>query len=281
MSTTLDDRKGERRGRGRPRGPAAATGSIQALDRALSVLQSLAAQGRVKLTDLALEVGIPTATAYRILTTLHSRGFVDFEEATQSWKVGLEAYRTGSAYLVQTQLVDAARPAMRDLMEESGETANLAIPDGGEVVFIGQVETRNPIRAFFQPGTRTKMHASGTGKAILAAMSEAQVVQILTRQGLPQFTETTLVTKDALFADLHLTRERGWSFDRDERHVGMSCIGAPIFNNRGDVRAGISISGPSARFDDGNIPLLGRRVRTAADWITQITGGTPPEIPAP
>ena len=123
----------------------------------------------------------------------------------------MEAFRVGSVFLKNKGLTEIGLTAMRKLVEATDDTANLAIPDGHQVVFVGQIETGNPIRAFFPPGTRTPMHASGTGKAILAALPREVVVQMLQQVGLLGFTDHTHVTTDALFADLDTTRERGWS----------------------------------------------------------------------
>ncbi|MAO00128.1 HTH-type transcriptional regulator BhcR [uncultured Roseovarius sp.] len=264
-----------KRARGRPKSQFAdsSAGTMQALDRALSVLTAVARQEGVNLTDLSLSLGIPTATTHRILTTLQKRDFVRFDEERQDWTIGIEAYRTGVAYLKRTNLADAGRPVMRRLMEQTGETANLAVPDGAEVVFIGQVETQNPIRAFFPPGSRTPMHASGTGKAILAALPEDRLMALLKGAGLKGFTEETLITPRALFDDLAETRARGWSFDRNERYDGMSCIGAAIFNDRGEPCAGVSISGPSSRFHDAQISEFGAAVAQAAAQITHLIAG--------
>jgi IclR family acetate operon transcriptional repressor len=264
-----------KRPRGRPKSQftESSAGTLQSLDRALSVLTTVARQEGVNLTDLSLSLGIPTATTHRILTTLQKRDFVRFDEERQDWTIGIEAYRTGVAYLKRTNLSDAGRPVMRRLMEQTGETANLAVPDGAEVVFIGQVETGNPIRAFFPPGSRTPMHASGTGKAILAALSEERRLALLKGAGLQGFTENTHVTPRALFDDLEQTATRGWSFDRNERYEGMSCIGAAIFNDRGERCAGVSISGPSSRFSDARLPEFGRAVAQAAAQITHLIAG--------
>jgi IclR family acetate operon transcriptional repressor len=264
-----------KRPRGRPKSQftESSAGTLQSLDRALSVLTTVARQEGVNLTDLSLSLGIPTATTHRILTTLQKRDFVRFDEERQDWTIGIEAYRTGVAYLKRTNLSDAGRPVMRRLMEQTGETANLAVPDGAEVVFIGQVETGNPIRAFFPPGSRTPMHASGTGKAILAALSEERRLALLKGAGLQGFTENTHVTPRALFDDLEQTATRGWSFDRNERYEGMSCIGAAIFNDRGEPCAGVSISGPSSRFSDARLPEFGRAVAQAAAQITHLIAG--------
>jgi IclR family acetate operon transcriptional repressor len=176
----------------------------------------------------------------------------------------------------RSNLADVSRPVMRQLMEKTGETANLAIPDGAEVVFVGQVETPNPIRAFFARGTRTSMHASGTGKAILSALPEERVRKLLMSSGLTAFTEKTLVTPNALFRDLALTRERGWSFDGEERYSGMSCIGSVIYDEHQDPCGGVSISGPSTRFDALRVPELGATVAHAAAEITNLIGGNLP-----
>jgi len=270
-----------KRPRGRPKSQfsESSAGTMQALDRALSVLTAAAREDGVSLSELAHALDIPTATTHRILTTLQKRDFLRFDEEQQDWTIGIEAYRTGVAYLKRTNLSDAGRPVMRRLMEETGETANLAVPDGAEVVFIGQVETGNPIRAFFPPGSRTPMHASGIGKAILAALSEERRVALMAGAGLRGFTEQTHVTPGTLFDDLAQTAARGWSFDRNERHDGMSCIGAAIFNERAEPCAGISISGPSSRFTDARLPEFGQAVAQAAERITHLIAGRAPAMP--
>ncbi|MGM0660503.1 MAG: IclR family transcriptional regulator [Pseudomonadota bacterium] len=270
-----------RRPRGRPKSQftESSAGTMQSLDRALNVLVAAARQDGVSLTELAQALDIPTATTHRILTTLQKRDFLRFDETRQDWTIGIEAYRTGVAYLKRTDLSDVGRPVMRRLMEVTGETANLAVPDGAEVVFIGQVETGNPIRAFFPPGSRTPMHASGIGKAILAALSEERRMALLIGAGLRGFTDQTHVTRRALSDDLAQTVARGWSFDRNERHEGMSCIGAAIFNERAEPCAGISISGPSSRFTDARLPGFGQAVALAAAQITHLIAGQAPTHP--
>lgn len=265
----------QRKPRGRPKSPFtdSSGGTIQALDRALAILSALAQQDHASLTDLSEDLAIPTATTHRILATLQQNGYAELDEATQTWAVGVEAYRTGSAYLNRTNLADVSRPAMRALMQDTGETANLAVPDGATVVFVGQIETQNPIRAFFAAGTRTPMHASGTGKAILAHLPATRQARLLSQIDLTVFTDQTLATLAELQADLASTQARGWSFDQEERHLGMSCIGAPIYDARGEVVAGVSISGPSTRFSDRRIDAFGTRVAQAAAEITDGIGG--------
>lgn len=265
----------QKRQRGRPKSQftESSAGTLQSLDRALGVLSAIARADRMTLTDLSLAVGVPTATTHRILTTLQKRGFVTFDEDRQDWLIGIEAFRTGSSFLKRRDLAEIGRPVMQLLMEQTGETANLAVPQAAEVVFIGQIETQNPIRAFFPPSTRTAMHASGTGKAILAELPEDQVRQLLIKSGLERFTVNTHTTPAELFEDLAEIRARGWSFDHEERHDGMSCIGSAIFDEYGNPCAGVSISGPSIRFYPLRISELGAAVTHAAAEITERSGG--------
>ena len=268
----------QKRPRGRPKSQfrESSAGTLQSLDRALGILVAVSRAERATLTDLSLSLGVPTATTHRILTTLQKHGFVAFDEEHQDWAIGIEAYRVGAGFMNRTSLTEVSRPVMRSLMERTGETSNLAIPDGAEVVFVGQVETPNPIRAFFSRGTRTSMHASGTGKAILSALPDDRARSLLMGAGLTRFTENTLTTPASLFKDLDQTRARGWSFDREERYDGMSCIGSVIYDEHREPCAGVSISGPSTRFGPLRVPELGSIVAEAALEITQLIGGRMP-----
>jgi len=140
-------------------------------------------------------------------------------------------------------------------------------------VFVSQVETSHPIRAFFPPGARSAMHASGIGKALLSEISPSDVEKILQRKGLEEFTDKTLTSPDALHADLAASRHRGWAFDDEERHSGMRCVAAPIYNAFGEAFAGVSVSGPTARLTERSVAETGPLVRRAAETITGLIGG--------
>lgn len=264
-----------KRNRGRPRSVSVhkEAGVVQALDRGLNLLSILARDGMANLTDLAMKTGMPPSTAHRLLSTMEAHGMVSFTEASQEWRVGINAFRIGNAFLDGTELMTAGRDVMRRLMEETGETANMAVAEAGDVVFVSQIETQQPIRAFFRPGTRSPMHVSGIGKALLAEMPRTEVEKVLQRKGLPERTEKTLRTPDALFEDLEKTRARGWSFDDEEATLGMRCVAAPIFNMYGEAFAGISVSGPTVRLTDRLVAEIAPMVRRAAADVTDAMGG--------
>lgn len=264
-----------KRPRGRPRKHPTETDStpVQALDRGLNLLRLLAAERGATLSDLAMQAGVPASTAHRLLTTLQSHRFAEFDDVNQHWMIGVEAYRIGSGFLNRINLVEAAQPIMQALVRETGETANLAIVDDGEVVFVRQIESPNPIRAFFRPGTRSQMHASGAGKALLAQRPRKEVEDILQKRGLQRFTDKTITKPSALFAELERIHARGWSFDDEERYVGMSCVAAPVFGPTQEPVAAISVSGPSARFTENSVAEFSTIVRSSAADLTNALGG--------
>jgi IclR family acetate operon transcriptional repressor len=268
-----------KRARGRPRAFNAdpEAGTVQSLDRALAILKVLASGEGMSLTELAEAAGQAPATVYRALQTFAAHGMAVQEPASQLWAVGPEAFRIGAAFLTRTSLVEQARPVLRALMAESDETANLAIADGAEVVFLSQVETPQPIRAFFRLGARGPIHASGIGKALLAFGPEARLERLLRGAPLAAFTARTLVEPAALRADLAVARARGWAIDDEERTEGMRCIAAPIFNEHREAVAGVSVSGPTLRVTAERAGALGGLVRAAADRVTAAMGGSAPE----
>jgi len=271
--STADHRK-----RGRPRSfnPAKA-GSIQALDRGLALLQLIAEADGLTLTDLAQRSGLAPSTVHRLLFTLEAHRFAMHDEERGLWLIGVDAFKTGTAFLRNRRLAGMGREVMRELMEQTGETINLGIEDNGEVVFISQIESHNTLRAFFRAGTRSLMHASGVGKALLAGFPEARVKQILYAKGLQRFTDKTRVDPTELFAELTESRERGWAIDDEERTPGMRCIAAPIYNELGETIAAVSISGPTVRLTSQRLGEFGPLVMRAADQITSSIGGVAPQ----
>ena len=258
---------GETRKRGRPRGRAAGSedsGGVRALDRALDILDVIAGGGGLTLTEIAQRLDLAPSTVHRVLVTLAARGVAESDNTTQTWHVGPTAFRHGSAFMRRSGLVERARPVLRRLMEVTGETANLGILDGDAVLFLSQAETHETIRAFFPPGTRSPLHASGIGKALLAHMRAFELRSLMREMQLKQFTPMTLAAPQALLDDLALIRARGYSLDNEERSLGMRCIAAPIFDLAGEAAAGISVSGPLSRMGDARLQAMSDCVITAA-----------------
>ncbi len=274
---TSDDlqESSSRRARGRPRGwdDKTAQNTIKSLDRAMEVFEYLSEASGKTLTAVATEMGQSPATVYRILITLEGKSLVEFDPDEQSWHIGPKAFVIGARFLRRTSLVDRARPVLRSLMEETGETANLGIEKEGSVLFLSQVETHFSIRAFFPPGTLSQMHASGIGKALLANMDDDRLKKTLASQPRDAFTEFTITDTDALIENLGEIRTRGYAIDGEEKNLGMRCIAAPVFDMNGEAVAGISVSGPTSRVRTDDIERLSGSVKRAAQSLSTAIGG--------
>ena len=261
------------RGRTRTRSREDTAGQVQSLARAISILKALGrADDGMTLTDVALTVGLPPSTTHRLLTTMQHDRIVRFDQATALWHVGVEAFVIGNSFIRSRDLVVMARPIMRRLMEETGETVKLGVQDDGEVIYLAQVESRETMRAYRAPGTRVPMHCSGVGKALLANQSEEEVNRILQRHGLTRVTDKTLATPVRFRDALAQIRKQGYAIDDEEHAVGLRCISSAVFNEHDEPIAAISVSGPSARISDEKISVLAGMVTRAAKSIASEMG---------
>ncbi len=264
--------------RRRGRAPREGSGHVQSLTRGLTLLERLSEERYgISLTDLAHRVGLAPSTTHRLLKSLEKLKFVYQDEERGRWYVGVRAFSVGTAFLRDRDFVAVARRFMRRLMEESGESVNLALLDAGEVVFVSQVECRQMMRALAPPGGRIGAHCSGVGKALLAALPESEVARILHRGGLPRLTANTIDTPARLKRELVSTRERGYALDDEEQAVGLRCVAAAIYDEYGEPLAAISLSGPKARITDARVPALAELVQRVAAEISAALGGRPPE----
>lgn len=252
--------------------PAAssASGQVQSLTRGLKLLELIAeAQGNVALTDLAQQAGLPNSTTHRLLTTMQLQGFVRQVGELGLWTIGAHAFVVGSSFLQSRNLLEIVHPTLRRLMEESGETVNLAVIDKIEdqVVIIDQVQCTALMRMSAPIGGKLPIHASGAGKAFLATMSDDQVTKLLHKKGMHVYTPRTLVPHN-LKEGLALIRKQGFSFDDEEHALGLRCLAACIFDEHREAFAAISISGPVSRITDDRITELGALVIHAAKEVS-------------
>ncbi|MDE2209101.1 MAG: helix-turn-helix domain-containing protein [Betaproteobacteria bacterium] len=262
-----------RRGR-TPANPGGETAQVQSLTRGLSILRCLArTEGGLTLTDIAQRVQLPTSTTHRLLSTLEKMGYVYQAGDLALWYVGIEAFAVGSSFLSNRDFVAQSHAYMRRLMEQAGETTNLAILDGTEAVFIDQVQCRETMRTIVKLGSRVPLHASGVGKAIFASLPDDQIDAMLKVRGLPRITEHTITSPETMWASIRVIRQRGWSFDDEEHLPGTRCVAAPFYDEHAEPLGAISIAGPTSRLPDDRIKQLGPLVSHIAEEITHRLGG--------
>lgn len=256
---------------------AAEPGIVQSLTRALGLLDTLAAEDRgLTLSEIAARTSLPVSTVHRLLTTLQVAGYVRFASERGVWQIGVQAFIVGIAFVRSREITAIARPVLYQMMEASGETANLAIADQGEIVYMAQVESREMMRAMAKPGSRVAMYCSALGKALLAEMPLAEVRKLIEWRGLPRLTANTITSADRLLDELASTRARGYAVDDEEHSVGLRCVAAAVFNEAGQPVAAVSLSAPKARVSNERFAVLGSIVNGGAAEITAAFGGIPP-----
>ncbi|WP_199103283.1 glyoxylate bypass operon transcriptional repressor IclR [Aquitalea sp. ASV11] len=266
--------------RGNPRkrtdGQQASTGQVQSLTRGLVLLERIAeAPAGIMLTDLSMQVGLPNSTTHRLLTTMQQMGFVQQTGDLGLWSIGVRAFTVGSGFLSSRDLSTLAMPILRQVMEAAGETSNLVVfdTDAWQSVVVGQVQCRELMRMLAPIGGRLPLHASGAGKAFLAAQNEAHIERILQKTGLPLFTGNTITTPARLKEEMAQIDKQGFAVDDGEHAVGLRCVASCIYDESGNAFAAISVSGPASRIPDERITHLGSLVMRAAGEITRLYGG--------
>lgn len=259
----------------------AGDGTVQALDRALQLLELLAVDSEgYRLVDLAACSGLSASTAHRLLTTLEQRRFVQFDRDTSLWHVGARCFSVGAAFARRRRIQELALPLMRRLREQTRVSVNLGLADAGEVVFVGQLKGPEASEAVAELGRRVPLHGAAMGQAILAAWSEQEVAEYLRRHGLPRLTPHTVARPSRLHELLADIRRTGYAVDDEQNALGLRCIAATIRDEHGQPFAALSVAGPSHALPAHAFAAIGGRLRTASAEISAGFGGCLTE-PAP
>ncbi len=226
-------------------GRSRAPGAVQSVDRALDLLEALArSDGPTGLGGLAAVTGLPQGTAHRLLRSLQARGYVR-HDADRKYSLGAAAFRLGDAAL--RSLAHSARPYLTRLVEHTGETANLSVLEGDDVVYVAQVPSPHTLRMFAEVGRHVPPHSTASGKVLLAALPPEEAAALVRRAGLPRMTAHTITDAQVFREELDRARARGWASDEGEQEQGVRCVAVPV-GRGGEVFAAISLSGPAERF---------------------------------
>jgi IclR family transcriptional regulator, acetate operon repressor len=247
---------------------SASTGGVQSVRRAFELLELLAEHGPIGLSGLAAESGLPLTTIHRLVGTLVGLGYVR-EESPKQYVLGPRMIHLGERST--RSLASWATPHLTALVDDLGETANLATLDGDEIVYVAQAPSRHSMRMFTEVGRRVRPHCTAVGKALLAQLADDQVEAVVRRSGLPLLTPNTITDPDRLFTEIATVRRQGYAVDNGEQEVGVRCVAVALPGT--PARIAISVSGPAARVT----PDLVRRAvpalnRTAAALAADLAG---------
>ena len=237
---------------------------VQSVARAADLLKALGAHGGpATVFDLADRCGLNRSTAWRILATLEDEGLVERDPATGRYEIGYALVALGAA-AGHEPLIRRAHPALRALAEACLETASLAVPRGMQLVYVDQVQAPHVMAADWL-GRATPLHATSTGKALLAWLSEDDIGAALPGR-LERFTDTTITTRPVLRTELAQVRARGYAISRGELEPALWGVSAPVLDGGRPV-AIVSVWGVESRIRARGLDALGARTVAAADEI--------------
>ncbi|QSE88005.1 IclR family transcriptional regulator (plasmid) [Rhodococcus pseudokoreensis] len=242
---------------------ANAGGGVQSVERVFDILEMMAsARGPIGVTELADLAALPLPTIHRLVRTLVNRGYVR-QVPSRRYALGPKLVRLGDS---ATQLIGSwSGPHLSSLVQQSGETANMAVLDGNMAVYVAQVPSPHSMRMFTEVGRRVFLHCTGVGKALLLQLSNEAVRSLVTRTGMPSYTENSLTDPETLIADLEVSRRRGYALDEGEQEIGVRCFAVPVPN--APTPTAVSISGPATRVTVESADQIGPLLQRVAQEL--------------
>ncbi|MCW2850178.1 MAG: iclR [Marmoricola sp.] len=255
----------------RPISPRTSTGwRVQSVDRAVHLLQAVAGAGPTGgagTVALGEACGLNRATAWRILSTLESHGLVTCDRSTNQWTLG-----SGLVEIVRGSGLDAmfrdAHGVLEKLASETGETAALAVLRQGVLEYVDEVASASIVAANWS-GRTVSLHATSTGKVVLAWTPEPEMTGLLPRR-LERFTDATITDRPSLRKDLARTRQRGYATCRGEFDPSAWGVSAPVLDSSGRLLAVLSLWGPGDRIPVSRFPELGAAVTSAVRRLSAV-----------
>jgi DNA-binding IclR family transcriptional regulator len=218
---------------------------VAAVERALAVLDTLADGARdLGTNEIARRVGVTPSTASRLLATLVRGGYVEHVENSGRYRLGVRLVHLGNAVVARLDLREVARPHLRALVAETGETATLSAPGERDAITVDFVQSSSSVQSVARIGRPSVSHATATGKVQLA-FGTAE----LPPGPLRAFTNRTITDRTELARELALVRRRGWAQAAGEREEGLNAVAAPVFASTGELAAILGVQGPASRFD--------------------------------
>ncbi len=246
----------------------------KAVVKTMNLLECLSGDGSLGVTELADATGMHKSTTYRFLSSLKELGYVRQDPETERYSLTLRLFELGTSVLDRTELWKEAEPIMKRVGQATGETVHLAVLDDSKLVYLGKTESTQTLRVSMMSrvGQSAPTYCTGVGKTLLAHLPPERVTAILKREKMARFTDHTIVNRSDLDQELERIRASGYAVDNEEHEIGVRCVAAPVCDNSGEVVAALSISMPSVRLTDKEIPRYRDLVVQAASDISERLG---------
>ncbi|MCK4864512.1 MAG: IclR family transcriptional regulator [Gammaproteobacteria bacterium] len=246
------------------------TSSIQVIDRMALLLNIMAQYDEaVSLKILSAESELHPSTAFRILSSLTKHQLVERDDAGY-YHLGIKLLHLGAHVRQRVGLRQQAKPIMRKLRDELGETINLTIRENDEVVYVERSISGQMMRVEQVIGSRAPLHVTAVGKLMLAESGEEGCRKYAERTGLPAYTKNTITEIDTLISKTRQAHRNGFAYDDEEAEKGVGCIGVLIYNNTGEIAGGLSLSAPIERRKEEWVPIVieaGKRISESLGYF--------------
>ncbi|MFF9185353.1 IclR family transcriptional regulator [Streptomyces misionensis] len=265
------DQSAARAGTRERAGGRGAAGAVQSVDRAVSVLEILARHGEAGVTEIAEELDVHKSTAFRLLGVLENRGLVAQAKDRGKYYLGAGVLRLAGAAAVRLDISQEGVPVCREVADELGETVNIAVLDDDAAVNIMQARGTAAVTAQNWLGRRTPLHATSSGKVLLAHLPPTLREGLLARP-LHRFTERTVTGAPTLRAELRAVVEQGYGVTLEELELGLAAVAAPVRSHDGEVIAAISVSGPVYRLGPDRLTEVAERTVAAGAELSRRMG---------
>jgi DNA-binding IclR family transcriptional regulator len=222
--------------------------NVRVLERSLRLLEALADGNSISLSDLSEKLDISSSTSFRLLATLSNYGYVEHNDRTGGYKLGLGCLELARGYLRTNDIRRSALPELVKLRDNTMETVHLGILNQWEVVYLEKLENLHAIGFMgSRIGGRSTAYCTGLGKVLLAYIDLQEVRRHFEQIKLISFTDQTITNIDHLIQHLEQVRVQGYALDVNEHEEEVQCVATPIRDIEGKVVAAISVSGPRSR----------------------------------
>ena len=244
---------------------------ILSITKAMKVLSVFDADcSDLSIGEIANRSGVPKSTVHRIVSSLSEWNIIETGPEGKC-RLGLKLFQLGSLVLLKMDIRKEALPFLKELSARRETTAHLAIRDGNRAIYIEKIEQPNSFVQYSQVGKHLPLHCTGIGKVLAADLSE-ETAGSLIGQSFPRYTENTITNLACLLKDLRGVRRNGYAVDSEELISGVKCVAAPVFNHRGEVAAGVSLSTMSSLMDNTAVQKLAEDLVTVGIQISKRLG---------
>lgn len=252
-----------------------ASTTVQSIVRAFEILESLAEEKEgLGVTEISKRVGFHKSTVHRLLNTMAEMGYIEQNQDTGAYRLGLKFIELCSLYLNNVELKTEAQPYLRDLSALTGQPVHLATLVDGEAVYIDKIEQYNNIRMYSAIGKRIPLHCTAVGKVLLSDKSPDHIRKLLGKDKLTSYTPNTLTELDQILEEINQVKKLGWAKDDEEHEEGIRCIAAPIYDYRKQIIAAVSTSGNKNIISPHRDEEIAQYVIKAASDISKRMGYT-------